>query len=85
MSMRIPTSTSLTRTYVILGFMSGIFGMLFFTEIFSSAAIVLGAYAWKQEPERSMGLIVLIFGIVSMLVGIYYTAYPLVINFFYTS
>jgi hypothetical protein len=81
MGMGIPTTAGSSRRYVILGFLSGIIGMLFFPEIFSSAAIILGAYAWKQEPDRSTGLVILIFGIVSMLVGAYFTAYVALIDF----
>jgi hypothetical membrane protein len=46
-------------------------------EIFGSAAIILGAYAWRIEcaENRNRGLLLIIFGIVAMLVGIYYTSY----------
>jgi hypothetical protein len=84
MTMRIPTGASPTRTYVILGFMSAVLSILLLSEIFGSAAIILGAYVWKQEPERLTGLNILVFGIVAMLIGIYFTAYPRVIDFFFT-
>jgi membrane-bound ClpP family serine protease len=46
-------------------------------EIFGSAAIILGAYAWRMERDenRNRGLLLIILGIVAMLVGIYYTSY----------
>jgi membrane protein DedA with SNARE-associated domain len=82
MGMGIPTSAGSSRMHLIVGFVTGIVGMLLLPEIFSSVAILLGAYAWKQDPERSTGLVILLFGIVSMLVGIYVTAYPRIYDFF---
>jgi membrane-bound ClpP family serine protease len=46
-------------------------------EIFGSAPIILSVYAWRLESaeNRNRGLFLIIFGIVVMLVGIYYTSY----------
>lgn len=65
------------------GILSAVASLLLLSEIFGSVAIILGAYAWKDEPESRTGIIVVILGIVCMLVGIYFTAYPLVINLIY--
>jgi uncharacterized membrane protein HdeD (DUF308 family) len=51
---------------------------MFLSEIFGSAAIILGAYQVKREPEASFGIIVVILGIICLLAGIFLTAYPLV-------
>jgi membrane-bound ClpP family serine protease len=46
-------------------------------EIFGSAAIILGAYIWKLESteNRNRGLFLIVFGIIAMFVGLYYTSY----------
>jgi len=43
-------------------------------EVFGPVAIVLGAYAWRRE-RGNLGIRVVIFGIICMLVGLYFTAY----------
>jgi len=45
-------------------------------ELFGSVAIVLGAYTWRLESgeNKNRGLVLIIFGIVTMLIGIYYTS-----------
>jgi hypothetical protein len=45
-------------------------------EVFGAAAAVLGAYAWRLDcgEPRNRGGWVVVLGIVSMLVGIYYTS-----------
>lgn len=60
--------------FAILGFISAVLSLLIIPEIFGSAAIVLGAYAWRTE-RGYRGLIVLILGIICMLVGLFFTAY----------
>jgi hypothetical protein len=60
--------------YAILGIVSAFLSLLIVPEIFGSVAIILGAYAWKREQGRR-GLFIIIFGIVCMLVGIYFTSY----------
>ena len=46
-------------------------------EIFGSVAIILGAYTWRLDySEKSRrGLILMIFALVAMFVGIYYTSF----------
>ena len=63
--------------YFSIGTLCAIISLLVIPEIFGSAAIILGAYAWRMERDekRSRGLILIIFGIVAMLVGLYYTSY----------
>ena len=60
-----------------LGFLSAIISLIIIPEIFGSAAIILGAYAWRSGGPNSnnVGLAIIIAGIVCMLVGIYYTSY----------
>jgi hypothetical protein len=63
--------------YFNVGISCAIISLFVIPEIFGSAAIVLGAYAWRMERDekRNRGLLVIILGIVAMLVGIYYTSY----------
>jgi len=70
------TSARPARTYGTLGLMSAILSLLVLADVFGPVAIILGAYTWRKEPESSFGLTVLILGIVCMLVGIYFTAFP---------
>ena len=65
--------------YAALGVVCAFLSLIIVPEIFGSAAIILGAYAWKKEQGRR-GLIVIILGIVCMLVGIYFTAIFALIN-----
>ncbi len=60
-----------------LGAVSAIIGLIVFPEIFCSVAIILGAYTWRLEAgqNRNRGIALVIFGIVAMLVGIYYTSF----------
>ncbi len=65
------------RSYATFGIISALIGTVLMPEIFCSAAIILGAYEWKREPGPSnRGLLIVVFGIICMLVGIYFTAYP---------
>jgi hypothetical protein len=57
-----------------LAIVCAIVGLLFFPEIFDSAAIILGAYAWKRQ-QGDTGLYVMILGIACMLIGMYFTAF----------
>jgi membrane-bound ClpP family serine protease len=63
--------------YFNVGLLCAIISLVVLPEIFGSAAIILGAYAWRMERDenRNRGLLLIILGIVAMLVGIYYTAY----------
>jgi hypothetical protein len=63
--------------FFIVGAVSAIIGLIVLPEIFCSAAIILGAYTWRLEvvENRNRGLALVIFGIVAMLVGIYYTSF----------
>jgi hypothetical protein len=59
-----------TRTYAIIGFISAILSLFTVVEIFGPAAIILGAYTWKNRQGK-LGPIVLILGIICMYVGFY--------------
>jgi len=63
--------------YFSIGLLCAIVTLFVLPEVFGSAAIILGAYAWRMERDenRSRGLFLVIVGIVAMLVGIYYTSY----------
>ena len=63
--------------YFNVGILCAIISLLALPEIFGSAAIILGAYAWRMERDekRNRGLLLVILGIVAMLVGIYYTSF----------
>jgi hypothetical protein len=63
-----------TGTHIGIAIISAIVGLFIFPEIFDSAAIILGAYAWKRQ-EGNMGLYVVILGIACMLIGLYLTAF----------
>jgi membrane-bound ClpP family serine protease len=59
-----------------LGLLSAIISLWIIPEIFGSAAILLGAYAWRREgPNSRLGLFVIIAGIICMLMGLYYTSF----------
>lgn len=69
--------------FVIMGIFCAFVALFILPEIFGSAAIILGAYAWKKEGDRPLrsGLYVIILGILCMLVGIYFTSYFGLYNF----
>jgi hypothetical protein len=70
-----PQPSDLTKRYADFGLISAILSLFIVPEIFGSAAIILGAYAWKMEREGSnRGLFIIVLGIVCMLVGIYLTS-----------
>lgn len=62
--------------YFELGLICAFVSLFVIPEIFGSVAIVFGAYTWRLESgeNKSRGLFLVIFGIVAMLVGIYYTS-----------
>ena len=62
--------------YFDVGVICAFVSLFVLPEILGSAAIILGAYTWKLDSNenRSRGLVLIIFGIVAMLVGIYYTS-----------
>jgi hypothetical protein len=68
-----PPTRGMTGAHPILGIICAIVGLFIFPEIFSSASIILGAYTWRRE-SGNRGLVIVIFGLISMLVGIYFTA-----------
>lgn len=72
-------SRGLGRSYFMYGIISAVVSLFFLSEIFGSVAIILGAHTWKKE-EGNRGLTLIILGIICMLVGIYFTAYPLLID-----
>ena len=72
-------SRGLGRSYFNYGVLSAVLSLFFLSEVFGSVAIILGAHTWKKE-EGNRGLTLLILGIICMLVGIYFTAYPLLID-----
>jgi membrane-bound ClpP family serine protease len=43
-------------------------------EIFATAAIILSAYACKFEGKRNWRLLIIALSVITMMVGIYYTA-----------
>jgi hypothetical protein len=59
-----------------LGVACAFIGLFIFPEIFASAGIILGAYSWKKQ-EGNSGLYIVIFGILCLLIGMYFTAYLL--------
>jgi len=63
--------------YYNLGVICAIASLIILPEILGSVAIILGAYTWRLEvgENRNRGLLLIIFGIITMLVGIYYTAF----------
>jgi membrane-bound ClpP family serine protease len=71
-----PRDRSATRVFI-YGVISALLALFIIPEILGSAAIVLGAYTWRMERDdsRSRGLALLVFGIICMLVGIYFTSY----------
>ncbi len=70
------TSEATARRYANFGLISAFLSLFIVPEIFGSAAIILGAAAWKREVGGSKrGLFVLVLGIIFMLVGIYYTSF----------
>ena len=71
-----PQARGMAGMYVMVGIICAIIGLFIFPEIFSSAAIILGALTWRRE-SGNRGLGIIIFGIVTMLVGIYFTAFLL--------
>jgi hypothetical protein len=79
-----PTSTSSNvpakqraTLYFELGFICALVSIFLIPEIFGSVAIIFGAYTWRLESseKKRRGLLLVIFGIMTMLVGIYYTSY----------
>ncbi len=68
-----PLSRRTTGTHSVIAIILAIVGLFILPEIFSSIAIVLGAYAWKRE-QGNLGLYIVIFGIATMIIGIYITA-----------
>jgi membrane-bound ClpP family serine protease len=63
------------KEYANFGLISAVLSLFIVPEIFGSAAIILGAYAWKRELGNSnRGLSVLVLGIICMLIGIYFTS-----------
>ncbi len=63
--------------YFNIGVLCAIISLIIAPEIFGSASIILGAYAWRIERDenRNSGLLLIVVGIVAMLVGIYYTSF----------
>jgi hypothetical protein len=62
--------------YVNIGAICAFLSLIVVPEIFGSAAIILGAYAWRMEKEeqRNRGLVIIIAGIICLLVGTYFTS-----------
>jgi membrane-bound ClpP family serine protease len=70
-----PTTGKAAR-YASFGMLSAIVTLFVLPEIFGSAAIILGAYSWKNDTTTSnRGLFVIILGIACMLLGIYALSY----------
>jgi hypothetical protein len=78
------TSPRPRKTYGVIGILSALFSLIFLAEAFGSAAIILGAYQWKIDENSNFGLMVIIIGILAMFVGVYFTAYPDVIDLLFS-
>ena len=74
------TTPRATGIHTGLAVVCAIIGLFIFPEIFDSAAIILGAYAWKRQ-QGNAGLYIVILGIACMLIGLYFTAF-LIIDLF---
>lgn len=74
-----PSARNKTGAFAIFGFISAVLSLFIFPEIFGSAAIVLGAHTWRRE-HGNRGIIIVILGIICMLIGIYFTAYPALVD-----
>ncbi len=61
-----------TNAHIGLAVVCAIIGLIVFPEIFDTIAIILGAYAWKKQ-NRDTGLYIVILGIVSIWVSVYFT------------
>jgi len=63
------------KSYVTYGIISAVISLFIIPEIFGSISIILGAYIWKNDQNKSnKGLHILILGIVCMFIGVYYTS-----------
>ena len=64
------------NTYIYTGIACAIVAIFIVPEVFGSAAIILGAYAWRLEcgESKNRGIWVIAIGIIAMLLGIYYTS-----------
>jgi hypothetical protein len=69
-----------TGTHIGIAILCAVVGLVIFPEIFDSLAIILGAYAWKRQ-QGNAGFYVVILGIASMLIGMYFTAF-IILNLF---
>ncbi len=61
-----------TNAHIGIAVLCAIVGLVIFPEIFDTIAIILGAYAWKKQ-DKNTGLYVVILGIVSIWVSVYFT------------
>jgi hypothetical protein len=63
--------------YVNGGVLCAVISLFVLPEVFGSAAIILGGYAWRIDcnETKNRGLWVIIIGIITMLAGIYYTSF----------
>lgn len=65
---------SRTNLFATLGYISAVLSLFIVPEIFGSAAILLGAYVWRNE-QGNRGLTIVILGIAFLLIGLIFTAY----------
>ncbi len=70
-----------TNAHIGIAVLCAIVGLVIFPEIFDTIAIILGAYAWKKQ-EKNTGLYVVILGIASIWISLYFTALILIGDFF---
>jgi ketosteroid isomerase-like protein len=68
-----PPAGDKTGMFTLLGFIGAVLSLFIIPEIFGSMSIVLGAYTWRRE-QGNRGIIIVILGIISMIVGIEVTA-----------
>ena len=76
-----PNASRSSGMQVALAVLLAILGLFIFPEVFDSAAIILGAYIWRNQKGNT-GLYIIILGIVCMLVGLYLTAFFILGDFF---
>ena len=68
-----PEKSNMGR-FATLGVVSAILSLFVIPEVLGSAAIILGAYVWRKE-QGNRGIGIVVFGIVSLLVGLLFTSF----------
>jgi hypothetical protein len=68
-----PAERGKATRFAIVGFICAALSLFILPEILGSAAIILGAYTWRRR-QGSLGIIIVILGLLCMIVGIEVTA-----------